>query len=161
MDREPTELEITVAAPFRHMRKTELAYMSLIFYYTQDKKWLSLEQVKKLLPLAESCGILMRNGDNYQPAEYLTEIKIIQGFRPTDAIFTEKLPEQADTIESLLEAVAKKTGKEKTELMQETEDIKKHFDGMLYTEAAIVVLAKKYGISTEKYQPSLLRQITE
>jgi len=161
MDREPTELEITIAAPFRHMRKTQLKRMEFLFYYTQDKKWLSSEQVRKLLPLAESCGILSRDetSGEYTLNEELSDIKIITGFRPTDAVFDVEVPESADPVTSLLSDVAKATGKDEQSLAREIEAIKKHFDGLIYTEAAVVVLARKYGVATAKYQPELLKMI--
>ena len=163
MDREPTELEITIAAPFRHMRKTQLKRMDFLFYYTQDKKWLSSEQVRNLLPLAEAWGSIVRDEENgmYTLNEELADVKIITGFRPTDAIFSEKPPEAADPVEALLDDVAKKTGQDKRDLGREMEAIKKHFDGQLYTEAAVVVLARKYGVPTGKYQQALLKKITE
>ena len=48
-----TERETAVAAPFRHRNADHLRQVDLIFYYTQDKKWMSLDKAKKLISIAE------------------------------------------------------------------------------------------------------------
>lgn len=163
MEREPTELEITIAAPFRHRRQDQLSKIDFIFYYTQDKKWMSSEQVKtKLLPLAEEAGCIFRDEDSgkYSLADELKDVKIAMGFKPTDAVFTSTAT-VSDPFDALLKDVARATGKDEHALAGEIEEIRRHFDGQLYPEAAVVVLARKYGVATGKYQAGLLKRITE
>ncbi|HJJ28899.1 MAG TPA: DUF2240 family protein [Methanocorpusculum sp.] len=163
MESDPTELEITIAAPFRHMRKESLSWMEFLFYYTQDKRWMNSEQVKtKLLPLAEEAGYISRDAESgkYFLADNLKDVKIAMGFRPTDAVFTCAVP-VCDPFDALLADISRATGKDEHEIAGEIEVVRKHFDGQLYAEAAIVILAKKYGVATAKYQSALLKRITE
>lgn len=138
--------------------------MDFIFYYTQDKKWMNSEEIKtKLLPLAEDLGCIFRDADSgrYFLSDELKDVKIAMGFKPTDAVFTAAALPVSDPFDALLKDLVRKTEKDEHELAGEIEEIRRHFDGQLYAEAAIVVLAKKYGVATAKYQAALLKKITE
>lgn len=157
-----TELEITVAAPFRHTRISSLSQMKFIYYYTQDKKWMSLEQSKKVIKIAERAGLISKNeSGDYVLSEKLAETKIPTGFRPTDDIFTEVEAEiaEADPVEGVINEVAEKTGMDKKELVKEMQEIKSHFDSLIYTEAAAIMLAKKYEIDIGRFRESLISKI--
>lgn len=157
-----TELEITVAAPFRHTRMPALSQMKFIYYYTQDKKWMSLEQAKKVIKIAERIGFISKNeSGEYVLSEKLTEVKIPTGFKPTDDIFTEVEAEiaDADPVEGIINEVSEKTGKDKKELVKEMQMIKTHFDNLIYTEAAAIMLAKKYEIDISRFKESLISKI--
>lgn len=156
------ELETTVAAPFRHGRKDRLTKMELVFYYVQDKRWMSQDQAKKLIDLAVRRGLLTKDGEEniYRCASSLADISIPLGFRPGDEIFAETAEEQ-DPIESLLDEIAAATGKAKKDLAAEMQEISGHFDNLLVPEACIVLLAKKYHVSAETYLPALRAALHE
>jgi hypothetical protein len=147
------ELETTTAAPFKHSRKDRLSKMELVFYYVQDKRWMSQDHAKKLIELATKRGLLRKEGEenSYRHAASLASVTIPLGFRPSDEIFAETEAEK-DPIEALLEDVATTTGKPKRELAAELQEISGHFDNLLEPAAAATLLAKKYRIN---YKPAL------
>ena len=53
-------LQITVAAPFKHTRKTGMRKNELVYYYALDRKWMSTEQAAILLRRAEEAGLIGR-----------------------------------------------------------------------------------------------------
>lgn len=153
-----TELETTVAAPFRHTRMSALSQIKIIYYYTQDKKWMSLEQSKKLIKTAERAGLLSKNeGGEYVLSEKLADVKIPTGFRPTDDIFT-NVPEENqcdDPVECIINEISSKTGKDKKEIVREMHEIKTHFNDLIGTDAACVMVAKKYNVDITAFMNSV------
>ena len=88
------DLEITLAAPFIHMRSSSLSQMKLVFYYTQDKRWMGLDDAKKLITIGLTAGILTKDEHGeFVLTESLRDEKVPLGFRPTDEIFSAPLPE--------------------------------------------------------------------
>lgn len=157
-----SERETSVAAPFRHRNANHLRQVDLIFYYTQDKKWMSLDKAKNLIAIAEKTGLIKKeNGGDYSLREDLREVKIPLGFRPTDEIFVIDESEAIDTLEKLLGDIADATNTEKKELVSEMEQIRKHFDNLICPEAAIILLAKKHHVSFEPYKADLIKRIGE
>jgi len=152
-----SELETTVAAPFIHSQEGELSQARLVFYYFQDKNWMNDEEAKKLIALAERKGLLTRNEKgNFVPQPSLLTLKIPLGFKPTDAIF-----ETGDTnvIEELLEHISSVSGIEKKDLLQQIPPILNHFDNLIVDDAAIMILAKKYGVDFAPYREKLIKHV--
>ena len=72
-----SEREISVAAPFKHRNANQLRQIDLIFYYTQDKKWMSQDKAKKLILIAEKTGLITKDmGGEYVLREDLRTVKI-------------------------------------------------------------------------------------
>ena len=151
------EREISVAAPFKHRNANRLRQIDLIFYYTQDKKWMSQDKAKKLILIAEKTGLITKDmGGEYVLREDLRTVKIPLGFRPTDKIFVLDECETLDPLEKLLEDIEEKTGMVKKDLVGEMERISKHFDNLIGPEAAIILLAKKYHVPYGPYKADLI-----
>ncbi len=157
-----TERETAVAAPFRHRNADHLRQVDLIFYYTQDKKWMSLDKAKKLISIAEKTGLIKKeNTGDYSLRDDLREVKIPLGFRPTDEIFVIDESQTIDTLEKLLDDIAETARIEKKDLASEMERIRKHFDNLIGPEAAVILLAKKYRVAYEPYKVDLIKRIEE
>ena len=157
-----SERETAVSAPFRHRNTGKLRQVDLIFYYTQDKKWMSLDKAKKLIAIAEKTGLIKKESTgDYSLREDLREQKIPLGFRPTDEIFVIDESETADSLEKLLDDVADASKIGKKELAGEMERIRKQFDNLICPEAAIILLAKKYHVSYDKCKADLIKRIGE
>ncbi|HJJ92230.1 MAG TPA: DUF2240 family protein [Methanocorpusculum sp.] len=146
------ELEITVAAPFRHGRKDQLSRMELLFYYVQDKRWMNQDQAKKFIEIATKRGLLSKNGDEniYCCAASIADVIIPLGFHPSDEIFA-ATSEEHDPIEALIADIAVKTGRSQQDVAAEMQEISDHFDNLLVPEASVILLAKKYSIKTDSY----------
>ena len=154
------DLEITLAAPFIHMRSSSLSQMKLVFYYTQDKRWMGLDDAKKLITIGLTAGILTKDEHGeFVLTESLRDEKVPLGFRPTDEIFSAPLPEKKDVLDTLLAEVSAKSGLETKQLVSELSDIRAHFDNLIGDYAAITLLAKKYGVDITPHRTELLAQI--
>ncbi|HJJ60789.1 MAG TPA: DUF2240 family protein [Methanocorpusculum sp.] len=154
------DLEITLAAPFIHMRSSSLSQMKLVFYYTQDKRWMGLDDAKKLITIGLTAGILTKDEHGeFVLTESLRDEKVPLGFRPTDEIFSAPIPEKKDVLDTLLAEVSAKSGLETKQLVSELSEIRAHFDNLIGDYAAITLLAKKYGVDITPHRTELLAQI--
>ena len=129
---------ITVAAPFRHTRKTGMRKNELVYYYALDRKWMSTEQANMLLRRAEEERLIRQENGVFSPLFDISGITIPIGFKPTSAVF-----EQHDPSAELIARIAKAKNQEETEVVAEMNRIiRDRFDGNLLSVAALVLLAK-------------------
>jgi hypothetical protein len=135
-------LRQTVAAPFRHMRKDTLRKSEFIFFLAIDRKWMNKDQADRLVALAEEQGLLSLADGVLTPQFAVAEVSIPLGFKPSGDIF-----ESEDPVATLLERIAARTGRDLSAVAAELNDlIQNRFDGHLASEAAVVVLARKYAV---------------
>jgi hypothetical protein len=135
-------LSITIAAPFKHTRKTGMRKNELIYYYALDRKWMSTEQANLLLHQAEEDGLLSQENGVFTPRFDLAGVTIPIGFKPTSAIF-----ERNDPTQELISRIAKARNVQETEIVADMNKvIKEQFDGNLLPAAALVLLAKKDAV---------------
>ena len=132
------------------MRKNELVY-----YYALDRKWMSTEQANLFLRRAEEDGLLRLENGMYAPAFDTNAITIPIGFRPSAAIF-----ERDDPVQQLIGRIAGARKIPETEVVAEMNAlIKEGFDGNLLPEAALVIMARKYGLPFDDLRDSLVQGI--
>lgn len=135
-------LKTTLAAPFRHTRKTGMRKNELVYYYALDRKWMSTEQANQLLHRAEEDGLLRQENGLYTPAFTIADVTIPIGFKPTSVIF-----ERSDPSQELIGRIARARKSEETEIVAEMNKvIREEFNTNLLPSAALVVLAKRYGV---------------
>ena len=138
-------LKIAVAAPFRHMRKTELLKREFIYFVTIDRRWMNRDEAERLIKLADEAGLIDVEGDSFKLLFDLSEVTIPLGFKPPSDIFLKR-----DYVGELIEKIAVARNVETTELVSEMNAlIQDHFDGNLRVEAAVVLLARKYTVPFE------------
>jgi len=148
-------LQTTIAAPFRHTRKTGMRKNELVYYYALDRKWMSTDQANSLLRRAEEEGLLKLENGFYSVLFDPATVTIPIGFRPSSAIF-----ERNDPAQELIGRIAHKRGVPETEIVAEMNKlIKEQFDGNLLPPAALVILAKKYGAPFEDQLDSLRQSV--
>jgi hypothetical protein len=148
-------LRTTIAAPFKHTRKTGMRKNELVYYYALDRKWMSTEQANQLLHRAEEDGLIRQENGLYSPTFDSAEVTIPIGFKPTSAIF-----ERNDPTQELIGRIAKVRKVEETEIVAELNRIiKDGFDTHLLPPAALVILAKKYNVPFEDLQDALRKSI--
>lgn len=124
------------------MRKNELVY-----FYALDRKWMSSDQANSLLRRAEEDGLLKLENGVYTVLFDPASVNIPIGFKPTSAIFT-----RDDPMQELILQIAKLRGVEETDIVAEMNKlIKEQFDGNILPPAALVLVAKKYGVPVEQY----------
>jgi len=140
-------LQTTIAAPFRHTRKKGMRKNELVYFYALDRKWMSSDQATSLLKRAEEDGLLKLDNGVYTVLFDPATIPIPIGFKPSSAIFT-----RDDPMQELISQIAKARGVQETEIVAEMNKIiKEQFDGNLLPPAALVLMAKKSGVSFMQY----------
>jgi hypothetical protein len=145
-------IRITVAAPFKHTRKTGMRKNELVYYYALDRKWMSTEQANLLLQRAEEDGLIGQLNGVFSPHFDINEIIIPVGFKPTSSIFERNEPSQ-----ELIGRIAQAHGMKETEVVSEMNRIiKERFDGNLLPAAALVLLAKKYNVPFKDLREALI-----
>jgi hypothetical protein len=132
------------------MRKNELVY-----YYALDRKWMSTDQANSLLKRAEEEGLLKLENGVYSVLFDPATVTVPIGFKPSSSIF-----ERNDPAQELIGRISRTRGVPETEVVAEMNKIiKEQFDGNLLPPAALVLLAKKYGIPFEDQLDPLRQNI--
>ena len=138
-------LKTTIAAPFRHSRKTTMRKNELVYYFALDRKWMSTEQANLLLKNAEEEGLLEQDNGIFSPKFDISVVTIPVGFKPTSTIFDKR-----DPLQELIGRIARAIKKEETEVVAEMNRlIRQGFDGNLLPEAAVVIIAKRHHVPFE------------
>lgn len=131
-------LRLTIAAPFRHTRKTGLRRNELVYYYALDRKWMSTEQVNALLKRAEEEGLVGIENGLYTPKFDIAGLTFPVGFRPGSGIF-----ERHDPVQELIGRIARARSSGETDVVAEMNRIiRERFDTNLLPPAALVLLAR-------------------
>ncbi|MCE5339472.1 MAG: DUF2240 family protein [Methanomicrobiaceae archaeon] len=150
-------VKIAVAAPFKHMRKERLQRSEFVFYIAIDRKWMNKEQANQLLERARSDGLVEVDGGAIRPLFDVAEVSIPLGFKPTSDVLVAESP-----YEEVIGRIVAATGKPPQEVIAELHQIATdHFDGNLRVEAAVVILAKKYGVAFEDKLAALERSVAK
>ncbi|KAF5088585.1 hypothetical protein DSECCO2_37150 [anaerobic digester metagenome] len=151
-------VRIAVAAPFKHMRKDRLQKSEFVFYIAIDRKWMNKEQANQLLERAKAEGLIEVDGGSIRPLFDLAEVSIPLGFKPTsDVLAAEESP-----YEELIGRIAAATEKPPQEVVAELHRIvTDNFDGNIRVEAAVIILAKRYGVAFDDKLSALERSIAK
>jgi len=151
-------VRIAVAAPFKHMRKDRLQKSEFVFYIAIDRKWMNKEQVNQLLERAKAEGLIEVDGGAIRPLFDLAEVSIPLGFKPTSNV----LAAAESPYEELIGRIAAATEKPPQEVVAELHRIvADNFDGNIRVEAAVVILAKMYGVAFDDKLPALERTVAK
>lgn len=144
-------LKTTIAAPFRHTRKSGMKKNELVYYYALDRKWMSTDQANQLLRRAEEDGLLKQENGMFLPAFDTAAVTIPVGFKPTSAIF-----ERNDPMQELIGRIARARKVEETEIVAEMNKvIREGFDTHLLPPAALTIIAKKYQVPCDDLRDPL------
>ena len=141
----------TIAAPFRHTRKDRLKKNELVYYLAFDRKWMSIEQANVILKRALDEGLVGYDGEMLAPKFDILSVEVPIGFKPSQSVF-----EENDPVQSLIDRVVKTSGRQETEIIAEMNRLKsKDFDGLLRPEAAVIILARRYGVPVDEHVGAL------
>lgn len=132
----------TIAAPFRHTRKDRLKKNEIVYYLAFDRKWMSIEQANVILKRALDEGLIGYDGEMIAPKFDIRSVEVPIGFKPSQSVFGLN-----DPVQALIDQVVKSSGRQETEIVAEMNRMKsKDFDDLLRPEAAVIILAKHYGV---------------
>jgi hypothetical protein len=150
-------LKVTVAAPFKNMRKEQLRKSEFIFFLAIDRKWMNKEQADLLLVRAEEAGLVARKGGFITPGFDVGQVTIPLGFKPSSDIL-----EREDPLGELMERIASARDIPLPRVASEVNAlIESQFDGNLRAEAAAVLIAERYSVPYEDKIGSLRKSVLE
>ncbi len=148
-------LLITVAAPFKNLRKEQLRRSEFIFFLAIDRKWVNKEQANRLIVRAEREGLIRLDNGVITPLFDPAEISIPLGYKPTADILDEK-----DSVSDLIARIAQARDTGEAAVAAEMNAvIEERFDGHLLPEAAVVLLAKHYAVPFEDLLEDLKKNV--
>jgi hypothetical protein len=148
-------LASTIAAPFRHTRKERLKKNEIVYYLAFERGWMNIEQATMLLARAEDEGLIAYEGDMIRPLFDVGAVEIPLGFKPSASVFRKSDPQ-----EELMQRIALQRDLPLTTIAAEMNTlIRKNFEGKIRPEAAIVILARRYGVPFEDLLPALRETI--
>ncbi len=145
----------TIAAPFRHTRKDRLKKNEIVYYLAFDRKWMSTEQANIILKRALDEGLVGYDGEMIAPKFEVRSVEVPIGFKPSQSVF-----EENDPVQSLVDRVVKSSGMQETEIIAEMNRMKsKDFDNLIMPEAAVIILAKRYGVPVDEHIVALKERL--
>jgi len=116
---------------------------------------MSTDQAVILLNQAEEAGYLRQENGIFTICFDPASVTIPIGFRPSSAIF-----EAHDPTQELISRIMQSRGIDETSVVAEMNAIiRDKFDGNLLPPAALVLLAKKYGVPYDDFRNSLISSI--
>ena len=137
----------TIAAPFRHTRKDRLKKNEIVYYLAFDRKWMNIEQANVILKRALDEGLVGYDGEMIAPKFEVQSVEVPIGFKPSQSVF-----EENDPVQALVDRVVKSSGMQETDIIAEMNRMKsKDFDNLIRPEAAVIILAKRYGVPVDEY----------
>jgi hypothetical protein len=105
------------------------------------------------IPAIESGGLVTSEGDMVSPLFNPGVVDLPLGFRPSSEIFAEE-----DPVNIVIGRIMEKTSRSETELTADLNRIiREEFDGLLWPEAAIILLARRHEVAFDDILP-LLRE---
>ncbi len=106
---------------------------------------MSIEQANQVIMRAESGGLVMSEGDMVSPLFNPGVVDLPLGYRPSSEIFADE-----DPVDIMIGRVAERTSCSPTEIAATLNQvIREEFDGLLWPEAAIVLIAKRHGVACD------------
>ena len=148
-------LQLTIASPFKNTGKDRLKKNEIVYFFTIDRRWMNRDQAEQIISMSVEDGLIKKEGDYYAISADVSGIDIPLGYKPSSDIFDNK-----DYIQIIAGDIAKKREIGINAVISEMNAvIRDDFDGNLKPEAAIIILAREYGIPFEGYLDELKKSI--
>lgn len=139
------------------MRKGSLRKSEFVFFIAIEKKWLNKDAAEVLIRRAEDEGLIEVNDGVITPCFPLSEVDIPLGFKPPAGLL-----DRADPVQEMIARIATALNRSQPEVVAELNEIMSgNFDGRLLSEAAVLILAKRYAVSFDDKYEDLRRSAQE
>ncbi|MCQ8894627.1 MAG: DUF2240 family protein [Methanolinea sp.] len=144
-------LSVTIAAPFKQAHKEHLKKSEIVYYLAFKQHWMNIEQANRIIARALEEGLVEASGDMIHPLFDISLVDIPPGYKPGPSVF-----ERADPVDDLMLRISRQAGLSRGAVVAEVNRIvQEKFSGNLMTEAAVVILARKYQVEFQDLLPSL------
>jgi len=148
-------LSITIAAPFRHSHRDQLKKNEIVYYLAFKQHWMNIEQANQVISRAIEEGLVGVEGDMIHPLFDVSRIEIPLGFKPGASVF-----QRSNPLDDLVQRISERAGIPKGTVVSEINSIvQDRFQGNLSSEAAAVILAKRYKVEYQDLLPALRERI--
>jgi len=148
-------LSITIAAPFRHSHRDQLKKNEIVYYLSFKQHWMNIEQANQVISRAVEEGLVRIEGDMISPLFDVSRIEIPLGFKPGASVF-----QRSNPLDDLVQRISERAGILKGTVVSEINSIvQDRFQGNLSSEAAAVILAKRYKVEYQDLLPALRERI--
>lgn len=148
-------LSITIAAPFRHSHRDQLKKNEIVYYLAFKQHWMNIEQANQVISRAIEEGLVGVEGDMIHPLFDVSRIEIPLGFKPGASVF-----QRSNPLDDLVQRISERAGIPKGTVVSEINSIvQDRFQGNLSSEAATVILAKRYKVEYQDLLPALRERI--
>lgn len=144
MDSSKSGLTYTVSMPFLRRGKDALKESEFVLALSIDLNWLTPEQAKNVLNLAEKSGILKREGDIIHPAFDISGVNIPSGFKPEPGAFDKKT-----LFDVVTDRIISGTGIEKRKVIALINKKQEELSKMVVIEVSAILVAIDHGIMVD------------
>lgn len=134
------ELILVTATPFKRNNKDLLSIKDFEFALSFDLKWMAPDLASKIRDRAIGAHLLKFDGNMLAPTFDISKIEIPHGFRPSDAIFSER-----SVIEDIIALIVAKSGKNAREATALINHKQEQLGDLVDIEIAGLLIAKEMG----------------
>jgi len=134
-------LRVAVAAPFKQKGRTRVAEQAFVVALSMDRDWMSPDQAKRLLDVADGEGLVDRVDGDVEAAFDPSEVVIPEDFAPDASLFQER-----SAFERALDALTD-AGHDRQETVAAVNELQRELG--VTADAAAVVYARRRGVSVD------------
>jgi hypothetical protein len=131
-------LRAAAAAPFKQKGRTRVAEQAFVVALSLDRDWMSPDQAKRLLDVADGEGLVERVDGDVEATFDPSEVEIPEGFAPDASLFQER-----SAFERALDAMVAE-GLDRQETVAAVNELQR--DLGVTADAAAVVYARRQGV---------------
>lgn len=139
-----SDLTYTVSMPFLRKGKDALKESEFVLALSIDLNWLTPEQAKNVLNLAENSGLLKKEGELIHPAFDISDVNIPSGFKPGQGAFDKKT-----LFDMVTDRVISGTGIEKRKVIALINKKQEELSKMVVIEVSAILVAIDHGIMVD------------
>jgi len=141
LDSGMSSLRVAAAAPFKQKGRTRVAEQAFVVALSLDRDWMSPDQAKRLLDVADGEGLVEREDGDVAAAFDPGEVEIPDGFTPDASLFQER-----SAFERALDALVA-ADFDRQETVAAVNELQR--DLGVTADAAAVVYARRQGVEPE------------
>jgi len=145
-------LKRAVAAPFLTRGTRRLTGSEVVVALSLDRDWFTPDQAQRLVDVAESEGLLARDGDALTVRFDPETVELPDGFVPEEDVLRER-----DAFERLLDALVE-AGADKREAVAGINELQSELG--VTVEAAAVVYARRQGLAVDAHAERALEELS-
>lgn len=139
-----SDLTYTVSMPFLRKGKETLKESEFVLALSIDLNWLTPEQAKNVLNLAEKSGLLKKEGEMIHPVFDISGVNIPSGFKPEPASFDKKT-----LFDMVTDRIISGTGIEKRKVIALINKKQEELSKMVVIEVSALLVAIDHGVMVD------------